>query len=171
MKKIGDLIKVYRSENNLSLREFASLCGMSHSYIDKLEKGIDPRNGKPVEPTLDVIEKVAFAMNMTLVDILSFIGKLNNVDSKKSKSEDIIEYNKSIDKDLSKKDLKQIEKDLQDMMENIKNQPDDGFAAFDGDTNIDEDDLALLEDAFRTALRVVKKLNKETYNPKKNKGK
>lgn len=57
MQKLGEIIKEYREKNKLSLRDFSNLCNLSHTYIDKLEKGKDPRNGKAVEPTLDALEK------------------------------------------------------------------------------------------------------------------
>lgn len=78
MKKLGNLIKTYREENNYSLREFSKICGISHTYIDKLEKGVDPRSGKTVEPTLDTLEKVSQSMNMTLKTLLSHIGKIDS---------------------------------------------------------------------------------------------
>lgn len=77
MKKLGNIIKEFRESNSYSLREFSKICGISHTYIDKLEKGVDPRSGKPVEPTLDTLEKIAQSMNMTLETLLSKIGKIN----------------------------------------------------------------------------------------------
>lgn len=41
--KIGDIIKNYRKENNLTLREFAKKCGLSYTYIFALEKDKDTR--------------------------------------------------------------------------------------------------------------------------------
>ncbi|QQY53381.1 helix-turn-helix transcriptional regulator [Clostridioides difficile] len=38
MQTLAEIIKEYRSEHNLSLREFSNLCGVSHTYIDKIEK-------------------------------------------------------------------------------------------------------------------------------------
>lgn len=78
MQTLGQLINQYRNINNLSLREFAKICDVSHSYIDKLEKGIDPRNGKPIEPTIDTVERIAQAMNMSLEDVLLRIGKISS---------------------------------------------------------------------------------------------
>lgn len=56
------------------MRDFAQKCDVSHAYIDKLEKGIDPRNGKPVEPTLLVIEKISKAMDKKTENLLEEIG-------------------------------------------------------------------------------------------------
>ena len=47
---------------NMSLREFAKLCGnLSHTQIDSIEKGFDPRTSKPVSPTIDTLNKIAKA--------------------------------------------------------------------------------------------------------------
>jgi len=81
MKKLGDIIKQYREENTLSLREFAEKCDVSHTYIDKLEKGIDPRNGKPVMPTLDTVERISRALGITVKDLLEQIGYILSEDN------------------------------------------------------------------------------------------
>ncbi|MDA1973129.1 helix-turn-helix transcriptional regulator [Bacillus cereus] len=73
-KTLGEIIKNYRLTNKLSLRDFAQKCDVSHTYIGKLEKGVDSRTGKPVEPTLLVIEKIANAMNISTKSLLEEIG-------------------------------------------------------------------------------------------------
>ncbi|AQY42427.1 transcriptional regulator (plasmid) [Bacillus thuringiensis] len=73
-KTLGEIIKNYRLTNKLSLREFAQKYDVSHTYIDKLEKGVDSRTGKPVEPTLLVIEKISNAMNISTKSLLEEIG-------------------------------------------------------------------------------------------------
>ncbi|MGS2751316.1 helix-turn-helix domain-containing protein [Bacillus zanthoxyli] len=73
-RTLGEIIKDYRLKNKFSLRDFAQKCGVSHTYIDKLEKGIDSRTGKPVEPTLLVIEKISKAMNRSTESLLGEIG-------------------------------------------------------------------------------------------------
>ncbi|PGD17961.1 helix-turn-helix domain-containing protein [Bacillus toyonensis] len=74
---LGEIIKDYRLKNKFSLRDFAQKCDVSHTYIDKLEKGIDSRNGKPVEPTLLVIEKISKAMGKKTETLLEEIGFIN----------------------------------------------------------------------------------------------
>ncbi|WLG16658.1 helix-turn-helix domain-containing protein [Bacillus cereus] len=73
-KTLGEIIKNYRLTNKLSLRDFAQKCDVSHTYIDKLEKGVDSRTGKPVEPTLLVIEKISNAMSISTKSLLEDIG-------------------------------------------------------------------------------------------------
>ncbi|MFR6017097.1 MAG: helix-turn-helix domain-containing protein [Paraclostridium sordellii] len=81
MQSLGDIIKKYRLDNDLSLREFSKKCGLSHTYIDKLEKGVDPRSQKPVEPTLDALEKLSYAIELSLDDLLTMLGKINSNDT------------------------------------------------------------------------------------------
>ena len=70
---LGKLIKLYRENNHLSLREFAKRCGLSHTYISALEKDIDNRTGKPIAPTLDTVKYVANGMNMSIEKILKIL--------------------------------------------------------------------------------------------------
>ncbi len=81
MQSLGNIIKKYRLDNDLSLREFSKKCGLSHTYIDKLEKGVDPRSQKPVEPTLDALEKISYAIELSLDDLLTMLGKINSNDT------------------------------------------------------------------------------------------
>ena len=68
MNYIGEFIKKYRG--NMSLREFADKCDISHTHLDSIEKGYDPRTGKPVRVTVDTLKKIANAMNMSVNDLL-----------------------------------------------------------------------------------------------------
>jgi transcriptional regulator with XRE-family HTH domain len=71
---LGDVIKKYRKENDISQRDFAKMTGLSNSYISQLEKNKNSKNGQPIKPTLDTFKVVADAMNIN-VDAL-----LNQVD-------------------------------------------------------------------------------------------
>jgi len=57
MSRLGDYIREKR--NGMSLRKFAQRCGVSHTHIDSIEKGIDPRTGKPVRVTTETLKKIA----------------------------------------------------------------------------------------------------------------
>lgn len=67
---IGELIKKYREQNNLSMQEFANRSGLSKAYIGMLEKVINPSTGKPISPSLPKMQAIARAMNMSLDDLL-----------------------------------------------------------------------------------------------------
>ena len=66
-KEIGEAVKKLRG--NYSLREFAKKCDVSHTAIDTIEKGIDFRTGKPVQPKLATLEKIAKACGVPLTHI------------------------------------------------------------------------------------------------------
>lgn len=61
----------------MSLRDFASKCGISHTHLDSIEKGTDPRTNKPVSVTIETLKKIASAMNMTVNDLLICSGEVN----------------------------------------------------------------------------------------------
>lgn len=167
MKTIGDIIKEYRVTHNLSLRDFSKLCDISHSYIDRLEKGTDIRSGAKVEPTMDTITKIAKAMNITIEELLKETGyieaqkKITNIDYSKN--------NHSIDSDIIKeqnltyKNEKDIAKDLEKVKKTImENQ--DGLM-FDGEPASDEALQSVL-DALEFGMKQAKLINKK-YIPKK----
>jgi transcriptional regulator with XRE-family HTH domain len=72
--KLGKYIEQRQKELDLSLRELADRCGLSHSYIDSLKKGIDPRTSKPVSPTIETMDKLAKGLNVTLFQLLVVSG-------------------------------------------------------------------------------------------------
>lgn len=51
--------KVNELRGKRSLREFSQICGISHTYLDCIEKGYDYRTGKKVRVSADVINKIA----------------------------------------------------------------------------------------------------------------
>lgn len=70
---IGDFVKIYREENDMSMEEFAKLCGVSKGYISMLENNTNPRNGKPIAPTLKSMQKIAGGIGMTVDELLRSI--------------------------------------------------------------------------------------------------
>ncbi|WP_099192268.1 helix-turn-helix domain-containing protein [Tepidibacter mesophilus] len=76
--KLGLYIKEYREKHNLTLREFSQKCGLSHTYIDKLQKGVDPRSSKPIFPTIDTLQKVADATDISLRNLLTRLDYIDD---------------------------------------------------------------------------------------------
>ncbi|PEW88874.1 transcriptional regulator [Bacillus cereus] len=148
MKTLGMIIREYRQERNLSLREFATRCQLSHSYIDKLEKGIDPRNGKPVEPTLAVIEQIAKAINKDKTNLLEEIGYLNKPNNIK----------------LSPKDERDIARDLEKTLKDLENS--DEALMFDGEP-IDDHTKEMIRISLENSMRMAKQLAKQKFTPNK----
>src|SRR5574344_1490080 len=70
---LGDLIKAYRNEHDMSMDDFSKITGLSKAYISMIEKNINPRNNKPIVPTLETFAKVSKAMNMELNELLKLL--------------------------------------------------------------------------------------------------
>ena len=68
---LGEIIKKYREENDMSQREFAKQSGLSNSYISQLEMNVNSKNGQPIKPQLETIKAVADAMGTTIDDLFS----------------------------------------------------------------------------------------------------
>lgn len=71
---IGEIIKKYRTKNELSQRAFASKTSLSPSYINTLEKIYNPKTGKPYSVTTDVAVELANAMNLKIEELLSMLN-------------------------------------------------------------------------------------------------
>lgn len=75
---IGEYIKKYREEHELSLREFGALAELSPQYISNLEKGIN-NNGKPLSPTMTTYAKIAKAIGISESKLLSSVDDFVSV--------------------------------------------------------------------------------------------
>ena len=78
MDTLGEVIRTKRKAKDLSLRDLATLCNLSHSYIDSLEKGVDPKTGKPVSPTIETLEKISKGLGLTLDELLTQAGLIDD---------------------------------------------------------------------------------------------
>ena len=72
---LGDIIKKYRVDNNLSMQAFADKCGLSKGYIAMLERNVNSKTGEPVIPSIETFIKTAKALNMTLSELLELVDE------------------------------------------------------------------------------------------------
>ena len=68
---LRELITQYRTQHDLSQRQFATQCSLSNGYISMLEKGVNPKTGLPLTPTLPALKKLATGMGITLAELIS----------------------------------------------------------------------------------------------------
>ncbi len=59
MNYLGKYLKKRLKELKMSEREISAKCGISHSYLNQLIKGINPSTNKRISPTLATFEKLA----------------------------------------------------------------------------------------------------------------
>ncbi|MFH4920521.1 helix-turn-helix transcriptional regulator [Staphylococcus cohnii] len=117
MNEFGKKIKKLRGEK--SIREAARGIGISHTYLDSLEKGYDPRTGKERKPTIDVISKISIYYNYEfsdLVDLANVFVSLNDLPEEQKK----IQAQKMFSKFEEHQNLsnKNIKKTLQNIINN-----------------------------------------------------
>lgn len=72
---LSEAVKEYRKEHRYSLREFADLCGLSHVQIYRIEQGVKT-GGKPFEPQIKTLKKLAVGMGISLDEILMYCQDL-----------------------------------------------------------------------------------------------
>lgn len=71
--RLGEIIKKYRMEHEMSMSEFAKISGLSKQYVSVLEHGKHPTSGKNVAPSLEIIKKVASAMGISFDDLFAML--------------------------------------------------------------------------------------------------
>ena len=64
--KLSQIVTDYRRRMNISQREFSRRCDLSNVYISFIENEYNPRTGRPITPTLEIYQKIANGMGMTV---------------------------------------------------------------------------------------------------------
>lgn len=152
---LGDIIRDYRNRNNLTIGEFADACSLSKGYISMLENNINPRNNKPISPTLPSISKVASGMGIELDTLLKMLDGKQPVQL----------TDDDASSPLTAKDNRDIAKDLDSIMEKLT-AGEDGPASYNGE-ELSPEAAELFRDELEIALKRLKIINKEKYTPKK----
>lgn len=80
MASFGEQLKEIRKEKNLSLRETARRSKISHPYLSQLE------NGKRDIPTLEVIVKLAYGLDVEIDTLYNIAGYTDKRDTELTKN-------------------------------------------------------------------------------------
>lgn len=67
---LGDCIREYREEHDMSQRQFADKSGISNAYISMLEKNLNPKTGEPPAASYDVYVKVAAMLRISVHELM-----------------------------------------------------------------------------------------------------
>ena len=92
---IGDFVKQYRIEYNYSMDDFAKISGLSKGYISMLEKNRNPRNGKPISPSLETIKQIACATHTDFDDLIKLIDANQLIEISNNNEKNCISKNKT----------------------------------------------------------------------------
>ena len=74
MNYLGKYLKKKLKELKVSEREISAKCGISHSYLNQLIKGINPSTKKNISPTLITFEKLSKGLDVS-VEFLQRIAR------------------------------------------------------------------------------------------------
>lgn len=69
---LGECINQYLTEKNMSMRTFAALAGVSHSYVSYIVNGKTSRGDQPV-PTIDKYRAFAKAMGIDVNQLIAMV--------------------------------------------------------------------------------------------------
>lgn len=137
MGNFNDMLKYLRVREKMSQAELADKLGVSKSTVGMYELG-------KREPDFETLEAIADLFNVDMNFLLDKVGS-----------------------ELSPKDERDIAKDLNRIMTEIK-KGNNGPLYYNG-IEMDDASINLLQNAIEYALRETKKENKVKYNPNKNK--
>ena len=153
--KVGEWLKLYREQHNLSMQALADLCGFSKAYINVLEKGVNPKTGKPISPTMQTFEKIARGTKTDVDTLLKILDGDQPITVNAPASDDL--------PDLTQKDEREIMHMMDEMKERLMQE--EGLM-FDGQPASPESIQSIL-DAMQIGMEMAKKRNKAKYTPKK----
>lgn len=71
--KLGEMIRAFRDNNDMTMQEFADRSGLSKGYISMLEKNKHPQSKRELVPSFETYKKVASAIGMSLDDFLTVL--------------------------------------------------------------------------------------------------
>lgn len=141
--KIGEKILMLREEKDMKQKELAELVGITEATLSRYE------NGKR-EPKSEIVSRIAKVLNVS-TDYL-----LGRTSEQKPPEEEFKPQ-------LTKKDKLVIEKEAQQMIDNLEKA---SVVEFCG-TPADEEDKEFLKMAYERFLTDVRIYNKTKYTPKK----
>ena len=67
--KLGEMIKQYIKEHDLTYEKFGNSCGLSKGYISMIVNDRNPKTGKPPIPNVSTYNDIAKAMGMEIDDL------------------------------------------------------------------------------------------------------
>ena len=71
---MGEIIKKYRAEHDMSYDEFAKRCGFSKSYVYALEKNEHPKTKEPIVPSLSIISRISTGTSIPIAELCRSLG-------------------------------------------------------------------------------------------------
>ena len=145
--KVGEWLKLYREQHNLSMQALADLCVFSKAYINVLEKGVNPTTGQPISPTMQTFEKIARGTKTDVDTLLKILDGDQPITVNAPASDDLPDVSPT-GKKIDARTRRQLEKVLED--DNL---------TYNG-VVLNEEDREKVKKALELAFWDIKELNK-----------
>ena len=150
---VGQTIRKHRKQIGLTLKELSELTGISISFLSDIERG---RRNPSIENAILIAKSLSFDASIIIPNDIKHILKSSDYNAP---HQDI----KASDIELSKKDSKDIAKDLNATLSQLEHSQ-DGLM-FDGEP-IDDETRELLKISLENSMRLAKQIAKK-YTPNK----
>jgi transcriptional regulator with XRE-family HTH domain len=96
--EIGNLLRELRGTR--SLRDIQKISGVSYSHLRNIENGYDPRSGKPINPTPDILKKLSKAYHFSYRQLMKLAGYVDeDYDEEASLDDNLINVLRSLSED------------------------------------------------------------------------
>lgn len=141
---LSNRLKDLRKEHDLTQEDMAKKIGITKSAYGYYEQ-------EKTIPDAYTLEKLADIFGVSTDYLLGKTDLRNYSDYKPT---------------ITTRDERNLQRDLEQMMEDIDNKK-SGPAAYGGELDLDDYDRELLKGSLEQVLRIIKLKNKETYTPNK----
>jgi transcriptional regulator with XRE-family HTH domain len=148
MKDIGGNVRNARKQARLTQAELAQKTNLSRSHIGAIETN-------RYNPSLSTLKVIADAVGVSVSTLVG--GEVPNISAQDGIFKPLINNPPT---DLSPKEEREIESDLEDMMNSIAS------AAYEAD-DAEKEDIEALKAALHLAMMQAKRIAKKKYTPKK----
>lgn len=74
---LASFIKQYRAKHDISQRQFAAMCGVSHAYISLVENERDYKTGRKMKVSIGKLMLIAKGMGISLHELFSSIDDMD----------------------------------------------------------------------------------------------
>lgn len=70
---LSEYIKQYLQAHEISLNELSRQCGISKGYMSMIVQGVSPSSGKPIVPSIKILQRLANGTGITLNDLCASV--------------------------------------------------------------------------------------------------
>lgn len=70
---LNEYIAQYIDEHDISLNELSRKCGISKGYMSMIVQGYNPSTGRPIVPSIKILQRIATGTGITLNDLCAVI--------------------------------------------------------------------------------------------------